>query len=300
MKKLILIITFLVCTVSFSQYIPMLEEGNSWNVDVYTELFDPPEGVDCCRTDTINFSLGEVETVNGVDYIRVILNNNNSCLLREENGIVYKLDENENAEKVLFDFTLEVGDVFSVYDSAYADSFPCNQYYGGEPYEDLTVIQVDYIELAGELRKVITFDLFLVDNQAQWIEGIGNISGFDLIWEVIDITGGSLLVCFTTGGETYFFNNATSCDNTTLGIADLFKEKIILYPSPVTQRSILQFPEELEINNVKIYTINGRLIRDEDVSNYLIVDTMNYASGVYFYQALSNDRIIKTEKFIVK
>ncbi|MFK5982881.1 MAG: hypothetical protein QM499_08205, partial [Flavobacteriaceae bacterium] len=98
MKKLLLIISLLFSAISFSQYIPMLEEGNTWNVDVYTELFDPPEGVECCRTDTIDFSLGAIETVNGVDYVRIILNDNNSCLLREENGIVYKLNENENVE----------------------------------------------------------------------------------------------------------------------------------------------------------------------------------------------------------
>ncbi|MFK5981857.1 MAG: T9SS type A sorting domain-containing protein, partial [Flavobacteriaceae bacterium] len=192
------------------------------------------------------------------------------------------------------------GDVFSVFDSAYNDDPFCNQYYGGYPYDDLTVIQVDYIIIAGEERKVITFNEYGFYTNYQWIEGIGNITGFDLIWEVIDITGGSLLVCFTTGGETYFFNEATSCDNTTLGIADSFKEQIILYPNPVVQRSILQFPEELEINKVKIYTINGRLIRDKNVSKYLIIDNMNYASGLYFYQIFSNDKLIKTEKFIVK
>lgn len=279
----------------------MLEEGNIWNVDVYTDIFDPPGGVDCCRTDTINFSLGDIETVNGIDYVRIILNDNNSCLLREENGIVYKLNENENIDKVLFDFTLEVGDVFSVFDSAYADNSPCNQYYGGEPYEDLTVIQVDYIELAGELRKVITFDLFLIDNQAQWIEGIGNISGFDLIWEILDITGGSLLVCFTTGDETYFFNNATSCDNTTLAIGDNFKNRILLYPNPITDRSILQLPIEAEIDYLKIYTISGKLIKNEIISaKYFVFNNINYAPGLYFYQVSSKGKIIKTAKFIVK
>ena len=85
---------------------------------------------------------------------------------------------------------------------------------------------MDFLEIAGEMRKVITFAEGNTFLEFQWIEGIGNITGFDLIWEALDITGGSLLVCFTNDVDTYYFNGANSCDNTTLGIDDLTKDNI--------------------------------------------------------------------------
>ncbi len=294
---------FFISLISYSQeYLPMLEEGSSWSVDVYYEPFDPPEPP-YSWTITEQILLGDIEEVNGVEYYRVWSGDQPTCLLREENEIVYKYDESEGIDKILFDFTLEEGDVFSLNDSAYGTGWGFCTIAGGDIWQtQLTVDTVIEIEIAGELRKVITFleynDFFI---PFQWIEGIGNITGFDMLWGWIDVTGDSQLVCFTKNGTTFYFNDATSCDNTTLNLGEQFKKQIILFPNPVIEKSILQLPIEVEIDQINIYTILGQLIKTENISsNNFIINSMDYANGLYFYQVFSNGKLIKTDKFIVK
>lgn len=278
----------------------MLQEENTWSVDVYDDIFDPPPNVPCCNINTRQISIGDVETINGIDYKIVLRDNNPSCLLREENGIVYKYDTQNSEERVLIDMTLELGDVFNLIGSGYDTLFNCVD--GGWLLENqLTVEQIETVDIAGMLRKVITFSEYNNYIQLQWIEGIGNISGFDMLWEFVDITGGSLLVCFSNSANTYFFNGATSCDNTTLGLNDLSTEEIILAPNPVTNSSILQLPSEASVDQIKIYDLNGRIIKDKAINkDYFTINAMNYRSGLYFYQVFSQEKLLKTEKFIIK
>jgi hypothetical protein len=300
MKKLLLFSCILFFNFSFTQtYLPFLEENNKWNVNVYVHIFQPPSGP-CCYTVTREFTLGPTEIVNNIEYYRVLLDGNPSCLLREENGVVYKFDETNLVDRVLFDFTLETGETFELTGSAY-DNYPYCNYESGPPYTQLIVESVDNLMIAGEIRKVITFTEYGFFTQFQWIEGIGNITGFDLIWEEIDFTDGSLLVCFEQAGTNTFFNNATSCDNTTLSVTEADKENIILYPNPVTATSILQIPESFEADRIEVYSVSGKLVTEDVVSkNYYLFDTMKYRSGLYFYKLYSRSEVIKTDKFIIR
>ena len=279
----------------------MLEEGNTWSVDVYYDPFDPSNPPNP-YTVTKQIALGDIEVVNGLDYYRVWSGDQPTCLLREENGIVYEYDEGEEIDKILFDYTLEQGDSFNLIGSAY-DPFSGLCSSGGVSIweAELTVSSVEELVIAGQSRKVITFLQSNSQVQFQWLEGIGNISGFDMLWEQVDLTNGSQLVCFTTYGVTYFFNGATSCDNTTLSVSENLKTQIILYPNPVANKSILQIPSEAEIDQLRIYNITGKLIKEEVITtNYYILNDMDFASGLYFYQVSSKGKSIKTEKFIVK
>jgi Secretion system C-terminal sorting domain len=304
MKAIVSVLFVFIFSYSYTQsFIPMLEEDNIWSVDVYYALHPPCEPTPCQYTVTDQISLGDVEVIDGTEYFRIWSDGSATCLLREDNGVVFKYDEDDQRDRVLFDFTLEVSDTFLYQDSAYDLSLSSgcvNQVYGWSG-EDLTVMAVDSVELAGVIRKVITFDQQGYFGNFQWIEGIGNITGFDFMWEQIDITDGSLLVCFETQGISYFFNNATSCDNTTLSIDDLDRDQIILYPNPITNTSILQFPSEGNVDLLKIYDVSGKLVKEEKVNkDYVLIDAMQYRSGLYFYQVFSENKLHKIEKFIIK
>ncbi len=74
----------------------MLEEDNIWSVDVYFDPFVKPP-VEYTITHQMNVS-GAI-TMNGKIYKRVYNNDGEtSCLVREENGIVYQIDENNSTE----------------------------------------------------------------------------------------------------------------------------------------------------------------------------------------------------------
>lgn len=301
MKRFILLFFLLSSSINMAQdFIPMLQVGNEWNVDIH---YDPFKGDPSVVTREL--TLGDLVLINGIEYRQTLVSENVSCLLREDNGFVYKYSESLQEEYLLFDFTMEEGDVFNVTESAY----------GGFPYfsscvspdllswvyeSELHVANVDYVDIAGQIRKVISFEEFSAVGYYYWIEGIGNWTGFDLMAETVDISGFTIVACFTTDGETHFLFGATSCDNT-LGVSETDKAQPVLYPNPVTNISILHFPEESRIDTIKIFDVSGKLVKQESISqNYFAIDAMQYASGLYFYQGSSENTILITDKFMVR
>ncbi len=297
MKTALTALFVIIFSYSYAQsYIPMLEEDNTWSVDVY---FDPFK-CDCPFTVTQQVTVSGSIVVDGKTYKRVFNNDGEtSCLVREENGMVYKYSETTEEEVLYYDFTLNLGEIFILPQN---DTQYCSWNGFNNVVFDMEVIDVSTQFIAGEDRKVIEFDFMNeIGITETWIEGIGSVLGFDPIGQTLDITTGTALVCFTKNGTTYFFNNATSCDNTTLSIDDLDRDQIILYPNPVTNISILQFPSEGIVAMLKIYNISGKLVNEEKVTkDYILIDAMQYPSGLYFYQVLSEKKLLKTEKFIIR
>jgi hypothetical protein len=284
---------------NYSPYaeIPMLQQGNAWSVDVYYELLPPCDPTPCSFTVTPQISLGNIELIDGVPYRRILSDGSPTCLLREDNGVVYKYDESSQIAKVLFDFNLELGDIFEIQGSAYdVCCSECTPQIYGSPGGDLTVIGVDFLELAGKMRKVITFDQDGYFGNFQWIEGIGNITGFDFMWEAIDITDGSLLVCFETEGISYFFNDATSCDNTTFSIDDFEQDQIVLYPNPSSSRVFIESKRDL-ITKTELHNLQGKEIRSFFESTDSI-DITDLPSGIYFLRIFTEQG--STVKKIIK
>jgi len=267
---------------SFAQdYIPMLEEGNVWNVIGLDGFGGPP-------TNVTREVTGE-ETINGVVYKIV---NNVDCRYREENGKVYAYWQIDDTEYLMYDFTLEVGDIFDFL----AIQFTWCKYILDAYIPEMTVSSRTTQFIAGEDRIVLELE----ENGTyveSWIEGIGSTTGFFPNGNGFD--SASRLTCFTKDGNTYLFNGYTEC--VILGLEDQFKERIILVPNPVTHTSVLKFPSEATVDRVKIYDLNGRLITNEGINkNNYTINAMNYRSGLYFYQVFSEEKLLKTEKFIVK
>lgn len=299
MRTLFLLVLLYPLLGAAQDYIPMLQEGNTWSVDV--EYVDPMPPNDCCLTITHQVNLGNTEIINGKVYYRLIVDENERCLLREEDGFVYKYDESNNIDRLLFDFTLEVGDIFNLNGSAYDEGAPCIP--TAAPRDGIMeVVEISTQFIAGADRKVIIFNEPLPPSTyITWIEGIGNISGIDSIFGTIDGSSPGVLVCFSNNGETYFMNGATSCDNTTLGLDELSKEEIILYPNPVTSVSVLQIPKSFQADLLLVYDVSGKLVKEIVLDgNTHIINTMEYASGLYFYKLIENNQVLVSNKFIIK
>jgi hypothetical protein len=274
----------------------MLEEDNIWSVDFFHELI--VGGSTGIITDQITVAGNTI--IGSQTYKSIYINGNEgSCLVREENGIVYRYDIANSQDVIWYDFTLEVGDTF-VFPDLMVESF-CARLGGYNGFSEMMVVGVTTEVIANETRKVIEFDYFSESGYTCfWIEGIGSTLGFDPVGDVWDI-GHAYLVCYTKNGSTYFFNNATACDNTTIvGITDFSSEEIILYPNPVTNRSILNLPAEASADQIIILDIHGRIIKDILTEGYYTIDVRDYRSGIYFYKVFNDGRLIKTAQFIVK
>jgi hypothetical protein len=282
-------------------YLPILDETNRWSADVFYCPFTPNPPFTWTVTEQI--SINGTEEINGVIYKQILKDGEPSCLLREENGVVYKYHPSSNSEHIMFNFNLEVGDEYSLIDSG-LNSPHCS---GGPHNIGIWFMEVSEIEtqyIAGTDRKVIKFVDKWFPQQGTvlwWIEGIGTTAGLAIPWAFQDITCGTSLACFSNQGTTYFIGNATSCDNTTLGMTDFSSEEIILYPNPVTNTSILRLPSDLSVDLIRIYDINGRLLKQESISkDYFSIKVMDFRSGLYFYQVFSSGEHLKTGQFIVK
>lgn len=274
----------------------MLQEGNEWNVDVhYCILNDPP--IFYINTEVV--TMGETVQINGKDYIQVYKDDQPTCLLREANGVVYKLINGLDA--ILFDMNMSIGETYDIIGSAF--NYPCSGVGSNNSIFIIEVMDIRTEFIAGQDRKVIVFTdhYFPGGEDLWWIEGIGTRAGLDLPWPFWDFTCGSFLSCFTTNGETFFMNGATSCDNTTLEISESEKTKIVLYPNPITNTSILQLPEKLDNVQVTIYNTAGQLVKAFNPENhYLVLNSTNFSSGLYFYKVLAGGKEYQASHFVVK
>ena len=165
----------------------------------------------------------------------------------------------------------------------------------------MLVVDVSTQMIAGEMRKVIDFE----DNVGtgeyieSWIEGIGSSSGV-YSGGTNSIDSYTELACFTVDGMTYFFNGNTICFEV-IGIDDHPLVDAILYPNPVTDISVLRFSSEGLVDTVKIFDVSGRLVKVEKVTkDYIRIDAMHYRSGLYFFQLIYKNRVLKAAKFIIK
>jgi hypothetical protein len=296
MKKFLLVLSVLLSGTAFSQtYLPMLDTENVWGVDISWSNISGGGGTQSYDNIAIT---GTIE-INGITY-QVIEGADFPCYYREENGLVYKYSEWNDTEYVIYDFTLELGEFFTVPTIIVEDDL-CpfgftNLGLMTTPWEVVNVY-TDFI--AGTDRKVIEFDSDGTSIPEIWIEGVGSSRGL--------MPGGdsfhesTKLVCFTRNGTTTFFNGVSSCDNTTLSLGDEYLDQIIIYPNPVQSKSVLQLPKEFEIDEIRIISVSGKIVREVEIDrDYYIIDAMRLRSGFYFYQVLSEGAVIKTDRFIVK
>ncbi|RFN58423.1 T9SS type A sorting domain-containing protein [Marixanthomonas ophiurae] len=86
--------------------------------------------------------------------------------------------------------------------------------------------------------------------------------------------------------------NTIYSEDCSLGISDLEEITFSIYPNPVTNTLILN--TKLEYNNVKIYSIQGQLISEENTDE---IDVSNLSSGIFFVSITVDGRTI-TQKFM--
>lgn len=267
----------------------MMEEDNTWSVVFY------PWGTDSYGTSQI--SVGGSTTINNVEYKQVFTDDNQtSCLVREENGIVYYLNEaNQNGgERIMYDFSLEVGDTF---DNEF--QIECVGYgtFVYQPY----VSNIEFQEIGGQERKIIEFTEFensdfIVET---WIEGIGSLSGFDPFGMTFD--NDIDLACFNDGETVTMFNGNDECSFFIMSVDEFLLSQINITPNPVTEIATLTIPQEIQSANITVYDVNGKKLMQQDISEMnTTIDFSSLTSGMYFYSIYSENKLILTKKLLVE
>jgi type IX secretion system substrate protein len=114
-------------------------------------------------------------------------------------------------------------------------------------------------------------------------------AGVDGIYAVDTTTGLATLIGPT--GQQEFIMLSLSSEPLNISESDL--ANIILYPNPVQDVLFIKTQEQIE--TIKIYTLQGNLIKEATLVNE--VNVSNLASGMYFIQLSSEGKTV-TKKFI--
>ncbi len=183
MKTIILSLIFTYSLFSYSQeYVPMLEEGNIWYVEKLSGLHDECWDDDCDQLlgySYIKFYWDGETVLNGVTYKNLKAINLTAqeqgyncypfegfiAYLREdaEERKVYKWNPNQNAEYVLYDFTLDIGDYYPEESEIY-NTYPLKSIETGTVF-DASVRAYDFAEEDNSFEKWFIY------------EGIGSANG---------------------------------------------------------------------------------------------------------------------------
>lgn len=284
MKKLLFLISLCFLNHSFAQpYMPIVSSDHAWSIDVRDGFVG--------AVSTVQITLGAEVIINSNTYTEVLYNGTHQgCYLREENGELYAYEDSVG-DILILDMNLEIDDTF-------APPSHCIVISGNFFLFDLLVVDVYMDNIAGEDRKVIELETPLGVPE-YWIEGIGSTSAIGTgLYEFDNVT---FLACYKDNGVITYFNGASSCDNTTLNLPEYLRDDIVLAPNPVTDVSILKLPSELNIDTIRILDITGRMVSEEKITkDHITINAMEYASGLYFFQALSENNVIKTERFVIR
>ena len=137
------------------------------------------------------------------------------------------------------------------------------------------------------------------------VEKIGFINSFmlpyDLCNGVLDSHEGGIFRCYSDFNfglyQPYYPNN---CDFI-VDVNELNKNnKIIVYPNPFNEHFTIKNTDNIKIEEIKIFDVFGRLILNEMVTQNNIIQRNNLPSGIYFYQVISENKIISSGKIIAE
>ena len=182
-----------------ADYAPLLEEGKTWH---YTD-YNWATG----KTYTFTEKLSGDSIVNGVTYMKYVSHDQSApdVLLREDGGKVYKYDSQKQAETLLYDFTMSVGEcVFT-------------QTNVGRTW-GMMVSAVGKTDFGGKERKVLT----ICEWDGQWGDDVNIIHDISQVWvEGMGSAGGLLTTLMPWPGNTIRLDSIETADGSVFGFEDL-------------------------------------------------------------------------------
>ena len=197
--------------------------------------------------------------------------------LREENHKWYTFENGRDT--LLYDFTLSVND--TVY-SAYTDFI----------YHPLIVTSIDSVLINNEYEKRFQLNNEVGEGTQYIIEDIGASSG--LFENMVFFEWESELVCFALDGVSVWGETTEDCD-LSVGIKDNnFPEgQFTVFPNPSTGIFWLKCPSQFDIQQLEVYTANGRIIPTSFSrgNHFTDIDLGSVQPGIYFLRVISDEEV---------
>ncbi len=191
---------------------------------------------------------------------------------------VYFLPMDSIHERLLYDFSLNVGDTLKSYLNTYC--------------QHPTVTEIDSILINGDYRKRWTFN----DGGCLWngqiIEGIGSTMG--LLIPFVNFEWGGYLTCFSEENVNIYSQDNTTCPLPLItGINNSKKQysNLTISPNPA-KNSITISQTEPMFNKYEIYSMNGKLVTESKINGILQkVDLTGYTEGMYIVKLIGTQKV---------
>lgn len=297
MKKIITLLTLtVIVNVAFGQnYIPLpLDSTIFWRVD-----FNGHDEANACPACNIPYQyITNGDTIiHSILYTKIKVTGwtfcaNNNCGYAIQTGYrgairqdtiakkVYVILANDTIEKTLYDFTQHSGDTI-------------NSILNGN-YGTFIIESIDSILIGTIYHKRFNTQFPC----ASLIEGIGSTQG--LLDPFACFEFGSTLICVNHFNQTIYPSSTTSCGM--VNINEITLIKTIVRPNPFGESFEIKLPKPFENVELIIYDL---LSRQQFKKKYNQIETIKVTrndliSGIYFYQLVSENKIIATGKIIAE
>ena len=292
-KTTVVLILFCACIKLISQnYHPLITQNKSWDLaesDARDICYDP----DISRT-----VVGEDTLINGKYYSKLYystfislgtppcgepfeIDTNfvlGSTFIREDtsNRKVYAIESGEASEYLLYDFTLQKGDTFSIGDY------------------NLLLNTIDSIQLHnGDYRKRYMF-YNSFDEPFFIVEGIGSLNGL-LNTDYVVGLGFSIDIICVKENETPIWGYSCNYGYVNTEILNLESPK--LFPNPFTDLISIQGLSDVE--TVKVFSASGKLLKTIKERSLQKIDLSEFQNGVYIVELTDfNNRVLLKQKII--
>jgi hypothetical protein len=288
MKKsaLILISILLTCPFIFCQ--GFVSEENTWNV--MTTGYPGFLG-------TESYKIEGDSLYNGHDYKMIWMTMDSVDLLwsykgmlREEDDVVYYIQQGIDTESVLYDFNALPGDTVWMINMFCWEDIPA------------VISDIDTVEYYGVERKrwVLQQEWGYPE---YWIEGIGsNLGPLHSLYSLCIVCPTWDLLCFHHAGTQYYQMPGTfKCFMTNVGIdEDELEMGVQIVPNPVRDKFEV-LSSEFEVGSVVIFNLSGKKMLEQQFSGEEMnveVDVSGFDAGMYVARIDLQGRML-TKKLLV-
>lgn len=249
-------------------------DGKGFSPNICTNVFE-------FRSDT---------SINGRYYLELYYRTDTSTLDNwKSTGQFYREDTSKRiyiresgVERLLFDFSLEIGDSITLSDAIVTCS--------------MTIIQVDTIMLLnGNWRKQLT----LISSQDdinnplfgyfKWVEGVGSLTSFRYHEHACFTDFDYVLLCHYEDGKLLYSNDRFSTCFISTSVNEQNYNRLRIVPNPV--RDVLNIESSDKVEFVEIYDLNGRCVL---VSEFAKNDISHLMMGIYIVNVyIGEERVVR-------
>lgn len=213
-----------------------------------------------------------------------ITTNTWNYILYYENSKMYYVKEEDSSFKILYDFTLEEGDVSQSY-CPFADEFISS-----------TVVSVEEIEVNGQLLKKQTHEDIFEEGTSCFLNGIvieyiGSLHYLFPQESIADPPSGGYLNCFQGGNEFFYPITTSYCD--VIASNDKFeKVEDRLYPNPVHDKIFI------EVEDFKYAILINQLGCEISTHFQNEINVDHLSNGLYYLKIVKRNKEAILKKVI--